>query len=292
MSIWVLLLQGVGTGSVYALIGMSLNVIYGATSILNFAQGFWIVVAGLLAFRFVPAGGESVLAWLGWMVVVTVLVTLFTTVQGVLTLLPLRSSTEQHSWLVTTLAASVIIGGIVLVEQGGNAIIVPTVLGSLTAFSVTESFTYVLAPALCLCVLLALTLADRRTASGLALRAIRQDLEAARAAGLRVRALQIGAFAVSGVIVGLTGFLTGPVLGLSQSTGVTLVLYGFTAALMGGLGNNVGAVLGGVLLGLASVATGLWVGGDFQEPIVLLLLIAVLLVRPQGIVGRARVRRV
>jgi branched-chain amino acid transport system permease protein len=292
MSVWVLFLQGIGIGSVYGLIGISLNVIYGATGILNFAQGFWIVIAGLFAFKFLPASGESVIGWLGWLVLVALAIAALLALQGMLTLLPLRSSTEQHSWLVTTLAASVILGGIVLVKQGANAIIVPTVLGSFTAFRVNESLTYVLAPVVCLFVLGALTLAERFTFSGLALRAIRQDLEAARAAGIRVRTLQIAAFALSGVIVGLTGFLTGPVLSLSQDTGVSLVLYGFTAALIGGLGNNTGAVLGGMMLGLVSIAAGIWVGGDFQEPIELLLLITVLLIRPQGILGRAKIRRV
>lgn len=290
--VWLVAIHGIGTGAVFGLIAMSLNVIYSSSDIWNFAQGYWVVVSGLLAFTWMPSAPVGVGPWLLWMVVIAVVVAALMAIQGLLTLAPLRSSVEQHSWLVTTLAASVIIGGVVLQIQGPDAIAVPTPLPTFSIGGITTSTVYLAAIALMLLVFVALRLFATRTRIGLAIQALRQDLEASAAAGIPVRSLQLLSFGISGVILGLTGTIAGPVLALADVRGVELVMMGFTAAVVGGLGNLTGALVAGPLLGVVSVSTAIWIGGDFQRTVVLAVLILILLFRPEGLFGRVTARRV
>ncbi|MBU3740322.1 MAG: branched-chain amino acid ABC transporter permease, partial [Rhodoferax sp.] len=138
----------------------------------------------------------------------------------------------------------------------------------------------------------ALRLFLTRTLTGLAISALSQDLEAACTAGLRVRRLQLLSFAVSGLVVGSAGFVAAPLMTISGDTGARYVLNGFVAAVIGGMGNNLGALVGGALVGIVAMLATYLVGGEFQGLVTLLLLVAMLVVRPEGIFGRTRARRV
>lgn len=284
--------NGLGVGAVFAMIAMSLNVIYGASSILNFAQGYMIIVGSLLATQLMNLLGLSILGWVGGLAVVMALTAIVMGLQGLFTLLPLKSSTEQHSWLVTTLAAATIIGGVVLLFHGPETIIVKSPFPAVEIGGIRTSSLFPLALLLAFAVYGVLSLLARRTNAGLAMQAIRQDLDASQAAGVPVRKLQLLAFVLSGAIIGLIGYVFGPVLAPAESQGVEVVLNGFTAAVVGGIGNNRGALIAGPILGLVTVGTGIWIGSDFQRTLVLLLLIAILIGRPQGIFGRMAARRV
>ena len=288
-----LLINGAGMGAIFAMIAMSLNVIYGATSILNFAQGYFVVVAALFASLWLPGtSSPSIGAWFVGLIVVAFTTATLMGIQGLLTLIPLKSSTEQHSWLVTTLAAATIIGGVILVVQGPEAINVATPLGRFTAGGVRTSYVYIAAMVASIVLFWGLRQFANRSLTGLAMQALRQDLEASQAAGVPVRRLQLMAFAISGAIIGVVGYSFGPVVAPADSRGVELVLNGFTAAVVGGIGNMKGALIAGPLLGMVTVATGIWMGSDFQRTVVLGILIVILLVRPEGLFGRVTARRV
>jgi branched-chain amino acid transport system permease protein len=139
---------------------------------------------------------------------------------------------------------------------------------------------------------LALRWFHTRVLTGLAISAIAQDLDAARAAGLRVRRLQIIAFAISGLIVGSAGFAAAPVMALANDSAIPYVTNGFVAAVVGGLGSNFGALVGGLLVGILSLYAAFEYGGEFQNLVSLALLVVVLMVRPQGLFGRRAARRV
>ncbi|MET7993681.1 branched-chain amino acid ABC transporter permease [Amycolatopsis sp. NPDC005232] len=287
----IVLVRGIGSGAIYALIAMSLTIIYNTSTILNFAQGFWVVAAGGLAVSWLPAGVGVGGYVLGLLAVVAVIVALVS-VQGVATLLPLRGGTSQHSWLVTTLAASVIIGALVERTLGSDSLNIPTVFGSFGVFGVQTSVLYLVAIVFAVVVFAALSLFYRRTDAGLAMQALRQDYDVARAAGIPARRLQIASFAIAGLILGLTGYLFGPILALSSTSGLNLVIGGFTVAIVGGLSSLQGAVLIGPLFGMATQAATTWIGADFQSAVVLGILVVVLLVVPQGLFGRPAARRV
>ena len=128
----IILVRGIGLGAVFSLVAMSFNVVHNSSGILNFAQGNMLVLGGL--FGFFTLSQDPELA--RWLLLVPAAALLFAAVlaaQGYVTLLPLRSSVEQHSWLITTLAVSVIIGAVILIAQGPHALSVKSPFRQLRA---------------------------------------------------------------------------------------------------------------------------------------------------------------
>jgi branched-chain amino acid transport system permease protein len=288
---FLILVRGLGLGAIFALVAMSFNVVHRSSGILNFAQGNMFVLGGLFAYlTSVPDMGLPL--WLLLMAAAAIVLGLLVAAQGYLTLLPLRSSVEQHSWLITTLAASVIIGASILVLEGTSQLTVRSPFPGIRLMGSRTPLPYVLTIALALAWCLVLGWFHARTITGLAISAIAQDLDAARAAGLRVRRLQVIAFAISGVIIGSAGFVAAPIIAIANDSGVAYVLNGFVAAVVGGIGSNPGALLGGALVGVASTYAAFEYGGEFQNAVSLALLIVVLMIRPQGLFGRPAARRV
>jgi branched-chain amino acid transport system permease protein len=287
----IIVVHGIGVGSIFALVGMSFNVVFNASGILNFAQGNMLVLGGLFAFLVLP-GQPGLTQWFILLPVVGIGLGLLLAVQGYVTLLPLRSSVEQHSWLITTLAASVIIGAILLIYQGSAQQSVRSPFAAIRFMGARVPATYAVSAGLAVIWFIALHVFHTRTLTGLAISAIAQDLDAARAAGMRVRRLQVTAFAISGLIVGSAGFVAAPVMAIANDSGITYVMNGFVAAVVGGLGANLGALVGGALVGMLSFYAAYEYGGEFQNLVSLALLVVVLMVRPQGLFGRQAARRV
>jgi branched-chain amino acid transport system permease protein len=287
----IILVRGIGLGAVHALVAISFNVVHNSSGILNFAQGNMLVLGGLFGF-FTLSAEPSVAGWLLLVPAAAGLYALVLAGQGYVTLLPLRSSVEQHSWLITTLAVSVIIGAVILIAQGPFALSVRSPFPGFWLLGTRTPTPYLLAVLLALGWYAGLRWFHTRTITGLAMSAIAQDLEAARAAGIRVRRLQLYAFALSGAIVGSAGFVAAPVMSISADSGIIYVVNGFIAAVIGGLGSNAGALVGGPLVGVASMWAAFQYGGQFQNAVSLALLIGVLMLRPQGLFGRTAARRV
>jgi branched-chain amino acid transport system permease protein len=287
----IIVVRGLGVGAIFSLVAMSFNIVHSSSGILNFAQGNLFVLGGLFAFLCLPAQ-PSVGAWLGLLPLAAIGLGLLLAAQGYVTLLPLRSSVEQHSWLITTLAVSVIISAILLLVQGSAQQTVRSPFPSFTVAGTRTPAPYGMTLGLALFWFLALRWFHGRTLTGLAISAIAQDLDAARAAGIRVRRLQVYAFCISGLIVGSAGFVAAPIIAIANDSGIAYVLNGFVAAVVGGLGSNGGALAGGALVGIASMYAAFEFGGEFQNAVSLALLIGVLMVRPQGLFGRPAARRV
>jgi branched-chain amino acid transport system permease protein len=287
----IILVRGIGIGAVFSLVAMSFNIVHNASGILNFAQGNMLVLGGLFGFFTLPQEPELV-RWLLLVPAAALLLAALLAIQGYVTLLPLRSSVEQHSWLITTLAVSVMIGAFILIAQGPFALSVKSPFANFPLLGTRTPTPYLLAVLLALLWFGGLHWFHTRTMTGLAISAIAQDLEAAQAAGIRVRRLQVYAFAISGAIVGSAGFVAAPVMSIAADSGIIYVLNGFIAAVIGGLGSNKGALIGGPLVGVAAMYAAFQYGGQFQNVVSLALLIAVLMVRPQGLFGRTRARRV
>ncbi len=287
----IIVVRGIGLGAIFSLVAMSMNIVYGATHILNFAQGNMFVLGGFFAIVSF-GGGSSIPLWLALIPVAGLVLAVAVTLQGWVTLLPLRQSTEQNSWLITTMAASIMISAVLLLSLGPWASSARSPLAPITLFGVRTPAPYAAVIVLALFWYVTLRLFLRRTLTGLAISALSQDLEAARAAGLKVRRLQLISFGISGLIVGSAGFVAAPLISIASDTGVRYVLNGFIAAVVGGMGSNLGALIGGPLVGIVAMLATYTVGGEFQSLVSLLLLVLMLLLRPEGIFGRASARRV
>lgn len=287
----VLLVRGLGIGAVYALIAMSFTVVYGSSRILNFAQGNFLILGGLIAAVLFGVNPEM-WNWTAALPLAALVIAIAMTVQGAITLWPLRSSSEQDSWVITTMAASVIIGAVLHLVRGPFSSVAASPFPSFNAFGTSTPAPYALGLLLAVAWFVFLRWFMSKTLTGLAIGAISQDLEAARAAGLHVRRLQLVAFGISGLVIGSAGFVAAPMFSISAEGGFRFVIDGFAALIIGGLGSLSGALLGGLILGVVGMLATYFFGGEYRSLVVLLLLIAMLTTYPQGLFGFAKARTV
>lgn len=288
--VFTILLRGFAIGSLFAIIAMSFNIVHNATGILNFAQGAIFILGAFGAFLLANQVGFAI--WIPMLILVSVGIGLFTAAQGWLTLKPLRSSVEQNSWIISTVSVSVIIASLLTLNFGvfGNMVRGP--VPRIEIFGVRTPGAFLLAIFAMFAWYFILRWFLSRTFAGLAISALSQDFEAARAAGLDVRKLQLLAFGISGVIVGSVGFMVAPMISVSPDAGLRYVLNGFVAAVVGGIGNNNGTLIGGPLVGIVAALTAFYFGGAYQDLASLLVLVLILMFMPQGLFGRAAARRV
>lgn len=286
-----ILVRGLGQGAIYALIALSFNIVSNSSGILNFAYGSFLVLSGVFAYVLLPEA-PALLVWLGAAAIVAVSMFFILAAQGIVTLFPLRSSVEQGSWLITTMAVSVILAACIHLYGGSLAFRVPNLLPPLPLFGTSTPFAYVLLIALAIAWYVALRWFHKFTSPGLAMSAIAQDIDAAKAAGIAVKRLQLTAFGISGLILATTGFVGAPVINISSDAGIGYLLSGFTAAVIGGVGSNIGALVGGGLVGVLSMFAAYRFGGAFQDAVTLGLLVVILMFKPEGIFGLASSRKV
>jgi len=286
-------IRGIGAGALFGLVAMSFNIVQRSSTVLNFAQGNMLVLGGLAA-SLLAKNGMNLPPWLwiAYLVGTAVALCLLVALQGYITLVPLGYSADAHSWLITTMAVSVIIGSLMLIVLGPYSATVESPLRGALLFNMYIPAAYFFAIGLLILWYLALKWFLASTLPGLAINALSQDFDAARAAGLKVRRLQVLAFGISGLIVGSAGFAAAPVITIAPEAGLKYVIYGFIAAVIGGIGNNTGALVGGPIVGLISAFATFKLGGEFESLVLVLLLVAMLLVRPQGIFGASSARRV
>ena len=272
---------------------MSFNIVKSSSGVLNFAQGNLLVLGGMGAY--VASGfvaEQSLLQWSFMLPVVAVVIAVLLAVQGYLTLLPLKYDSGEQSWLITTMAVSIIISGVLLLAQGPDALNVRSIFPSAHMFGMRVPAALLMSIVLAVVCYLLLEWFHAKTLTGLAISALWQDQVAARAAGLQVRQLQIVAFGVSGLIVGAAGYVAAPIISLTVDSGSRYVLSGFVALVVGGVGSNRGALIAGPLVGVVAMLATYKIGGQFQGVTTMLLLVALLLLRPQGLFGDTSARQV
>jgi branched-chain amino acid transport system permease protein len=282
-----LLAAGVTVGSVYALVALGFNIIYNATGIINFAQGEFVVLGGLIFYSLfvvahVPLPAALVLA--------VVAVALLGWLMERLTIRPLRGA-PTVTLIIVTVGVSVILRGSAKLVWGPASLPVPAFSGerSLALGGAAVNVQYLWVLGLTALAVLAAWLFFERTLTGKAMQACAINPEAARLAGINVGAMVRTAFALSAALSALAGVVISPITFASYDGGVLLGLKGFCGAIVGGLGSGAGAVVGGLLIGLVeNVAIGFAPQGysGFHNAFAFVILLLVLFLRPGGIFGR------
>jgi branched-chain amino acid transport system permease protein len=288
-------LSGVVFGMVYAAIALSLVLIWRGTRLLNFAQGGMAMFTTFIAIEVIYTTRNY---WAGFACALAAglvlgAVTEFGVVRPTLNKPPLNS-------VIVTVGLLVFLEGIAGIMYGGQYRSFPPGfsvtgihLGS-TPLGVSRNDVFIAGAVLA--ATLALAIAFRYTNAGLRMRAAAFNATVARLAGIRVgRVLTVG-WALAGLLGALAGVLISPDTFLYPNSMDSIFVYGFTAAVIGGLDSPGGAVAGGVLLGVALSYVGGYVGGgrgsDLTAIAAMAILVAVLMLRPDGIFSSARVRRV
>lgn len=285
-----LVLRGVAIGSIYALIGLSLNLIFASTNILNFGQGEVLVVGAILGIVLHSILGVPVLLALalvlGAMVVLGIL-------QERVVMPPVRGQRHAITWLLTTVGIGIILRSLIEILWGSRTVSLPPVVPRITIAVAQTAFPllYLFIVALALAVTIAVDVFYRRHMWGKAMVAVSQDAEAAALRGVNVWHLQVTSFVLGTVLGGATGFLVAPVTFVQAAMGFSFVLKGFVAVAIGGVGSNWGTLVGGVLLGVLEVFGAYLTNASYQDSFAFGLLLLTLLVRPRGLIGGREIVR-
>ena len=286
-------LSGVSFGMIYAAVALSLVLIWRGTRLLNYAQGGMAMITTYIAIEVIYHTGSY---WAGFVVALAAGAVLGAVCQ--LTIIRPTMNKPPLNGVIVTIGLLVLLEGLAGIFFGGQFRSFPTAFSvtglkiSGTALGVSTFDVFVVAAVLVTTLVLAA--AFRYTSAGLRMRAAAFNATIARLSGIRVaRVLTVG-WALAGLLGALAGVLVSPSTFLYPNSMDTIFVFGFTAAVIGGLDSPVGAVTGGLLLGLAlSYAGGYLPSGANLVPVVALgILVVVLMVRPDGLFSATKVRRV
>jgi branched-chain amino acid transport system permease protein len=257
-----------------------------ASRVFSFTAGTLGMVGGVLGSLFIARMGTPVavgflLALAGGAVLGIV--------TEIVAVRPVLKSLDQHLYVLSTLALALMVQQFTAIEWSTEATPFPRLFGTSRGGFDEQFWLPMLA---CAVVIVGLELIYRYTLIGRAFLAIAEDTYAARALGLPERSLRMTSFALAGVIGALAGFAGGEMLLAYFGNAPLLTFYGFVPVALGGMGNNRGALVAGLLLGLFQQAANFLVGGIFASVAVFTVFIIVLMACPEGLAGAALQRRV
>jgi branched-chain amino acid transport system permease protein len=281
-----ILASGLAVGAVYALIGITYNTMFLTSRVMSFTAGQLGMLGGVLGSLFILRLGLPVLPGL---VLTLAGCALLGVVTEFVAVRPVLKSLDQHLYVLSTLAVALLVQSLTALEWSTQPQPFPALLH--LGAGVWDP-KYWLPVLVCAATVLGLEFLYGRTLVGRAFVAIAEDNFAARALGLPERNLRIASYALAGAIGALAGFAGGQLLLAFFANGSLLTFYGFVPVALGGLGNNRGAVIGGIGLGLVQEAANFLVGGIFSSVAVFVLFIIILLAAPQGLFGAPAARRV
>ncbi len=281
-----LLFAGVSQGAIYALIAYGFNVTFWTLKVVNFAHGSCLMISVMLSLAAYRLGAPILLAMVCSIAVTGAMV-------GVLERIavrPVLSRGNGMGWVVSTLGAGIVLQALATLIWGTQAMAFPSFLFEstdyLTLLGVKVSMQLVLVVIAALLVMLVLEALLRRTIWGKVLRAAAFDPESARLRGIPVQRVVTVSFVVSGALAGLAGVLIAPISGIDPGFGLNLMIKGFVAAVVGGLGSSLGAMVGGLAVGVIELFVGGYISTAWRNGVVFLLLLLVLMAHPQGLLGR------
>ncbi|MDR7544124.1 MAG: branched-chain amino acid ABC transporter permease [Armatimonadota bacterium] len=281
---------GLAAGSLYALVALGIVLLYRSSRVLNFAHGDVATVATFMAFTLLSGGAPFPTAIAGGLLGAAALGAVF-----FLTVLrPVKEATLLGK-IVTTLGFALLLSGLMQVVWGTDTQVFPFPLSDTRVYRlgpvvISEINLGTIAAGLVLMILLYGLV--QRTKLGLAMRAVAQDATAAQALGIPARRLYTFTWALASALGGVAGVLLAPVVYLDPFMMLDPFLKGFAAAVLGGMDSAAGAVLGGFLLGVAETVFAGFVSFKFKTTFAFVVIILVLLIRPEGLLGREYHRRV
>jgi branched-chain amino acid transport system permease protein len=282
------LVSGLGVGCIYGLIGIGFCVIYNASGIVNFAQGAFVMLGGMITHALLARYGLPLLP-------AAIVATLAVAAVGVaverLVVRPLwERKATMFVMILATLAAQIVIERATLLLAGDQPQTLPvfTDRPPLMFGAVAVSFQLLWIIGASLLIVLALALFFRLTLAGKAMRACAVDREAASLQAIPVSRMLALAFALSAGLGAVAGILITPTQYTAFNVGVPFAISGFIAAIVGGFGRPFGGFLGGLMLGLAQALAILGLGAGLKNVAALSVLLVFLFVRPSGMLGTAK----
>ncbi len=277
--------SGLTDGALYALVAIGFNLVLTSSSVLNFAQGAFVMVGTFVAYWALVTIKVPIVVAFVLAAAVGLLVGCVTELVAIRPLSWGRRWTGTSAELITTVGMATALSGVAVVAWGTQPLAVPFPGEQSIAFLGGEIAPAALALiALTIVVGIGIHLWYRHTLTGLACLASAEDRVAASLRGIRVRRLSLGSFAAAGALAGVVGILAAPITYSFYSLGNTLALSGFVALALGGLGSQLGCIIGGFLTGVVGALCARYFGGNYQDIATFLLLLFALGIKPGGLV--------
>ena len=283
------LVAGVTYGSIYAIVAIGFNIIYNATGIINFAQGEFVMLGGMIAI--------SLLEYLPLGYAITAAVLLTMGIGAVIEILFIRwlKSPSVLRMIIITIGISILLRESALLIWGESVRSLPYFYGNeITTFNlgsvhISPQVVWVLAA--CTVMVAGLSVFFKSTPIGREMRACAANRTAASLCGINTRNMVTLSFMLSAGIGALAGCVMSPMTYTQYDSGTSLAIKGFTVAILGGLGNSLAAVAAGILLGIIEAFSVSLVPLAFQDAIAIAILLLILFIKPHGIFGSSEAAR-
>jgi branched-chain amino acid transport system permease protein len=298
------LFNGLSLGAIYALIAIGYTMVYGIIGMINFAHGDIYMIGayvGLVTLSAVGTqGGVPIWLVIGLMLVVAAIITgVYGYVVEQVAYKPVRNSPRLVA-LISAIGMSIFLQNWVALGQGARDMAVPSLLpgalqfgGADGSFEIFIPYTRIMIIVVAVVLMVLLTLYIRHSRMGRASRACAQDMHMANLLGINTHRVISFTFILGAVLAAVGGVLIALAVGkLNPFIGFLAGIKAFTAAVLGGIGSIPGAMLGGVLLGVAETLAAAYISSEYKDIVAFTLLVLILLVRPTGLLGKPEVEKV
>ncbi len=281
--------SGLTVGAIYALVALGFTLIYNASDVVNFAQGEFVMLGGMVTVFLMAAGVPLFLA----AVIAVVVAGLVGFLLHRLAIEPARGASPV-TLIIITIGVSIFLRGIAAAVFGKDFHSLPHFFGSEPfilggATLLPQSIVVLFGVGL---VLLLLWFFMKRTLTGKSMLATAANRVAAQLTGINTTAVISIAFIISAAIGAVGGVLATPITLTYYDAGTMLALKGFAAAVLGGMGNPLGAVVGGLILGLLEQFSAGYLSSQYKDAVAFIVILLVLFTMPQGLFGTSKVERV
>jgi len=282
------IVTGLATGSLFAATAILYNVMFSTSKVLSITTGHLAMLGGVFGAWFMTA-----LGWPWWLALPAAMLVggAFGWLTDLLAIRRVLQRSDEHLWLLSTLALATMVQQAIGLWWGTEPKPFPRLIPQSFSVGVADQ-KFWLPVVVALLMAAGLGLFYRRTMYGKLFLAMSEDAFAARARGVPTDRIRSLSFVISGALGGLVGFAAGQLTFAYFALGLTLTLNGFIALAAGGLGSNLGALIGGVTLGLLNAFSASMLGAEYQQTVSVGLLMLVLLLKPEGLLGSKNVRPV
>jgi len=282
-------ISGITVGMIYGAVALGFTVIYNASHVVNFAQGEFVMLGAMFTVFGISYGlPYPVAAILAIGITCLVSIALYE-----LAIRPARNA-PVFALIIITIGASIFLRGVAQIAFGTSFFSLPAVLGTDSidiAGAVLQRQSLVVIVTT-VAMLGGLWLLMSKTLLGKGVVAASNDQMAARMSGINVRSIIRLSFVLSAAIGAIGGIVITPIALASHDMGTLLALKGFAAAMLGGMGNPVGAVVGGLLVGLSEAFSAGYLSSDYKDATAFIIILLVLFAFPNGLFGRETHERV
>jgi len=282
------LLSGVTVGFIYALVGMGFTVIYNSSGIINFSQGEFVMAGGMSAVFLLKTGMPF---WMAF-----ILSILITALLGIILwkLIDLSNEKSIISMIILTLGYSIFLRGLAEVVFDKELHTLPSFVsdGAINIFGTVLTYQSLLIIVVSIVIVIALYLFFNKTKTGKAMIATSNNPESAKLMGIDIKKILMLNFAISATIAAIGGMLLAPITSTNYEIGIMLGLKGFSAAVIGGLSQPFGAVVGGLILGILESLVAGYISSEYKDAVAFVALLGILFFMPGGIFSNLKAQRV